>query len=112
MKTATLVTLTLATLFASACSNPTAAPTPVEAVTQLVADPPAIHVSTSNDISINVGGENGTIPCDWAAVPACGRGAFASCVQHGVGTGQPGPLAIWERSEWQCFPESFLPGRR
>lgn len=104
-----IATLIVLAALASACSPGLAAPTRDTAALQPVPVQPVTRVGPSASISINVGGENGTIPCDWPSVPQCGGGYFASCVQHGTGTGQPGPIARWEWSEWQCFPESFLP---
>lgn len=91
---------------ATACSSalPTA-PEPVKAVTLV----PTTAATVTNNRNINVDPNMGMIPCDWATVPVCGRGAFAACVQHGTGTGQPGPIANWEWSEWQCFPDAYLP---
>lgn len=110
----TMLRLTLAALtltVATACSSalPTA-PEPVAAVT-FVPTMTTTNTPSQNDRNINVTPETGMIPCDWATVPACGAHAFAACVQHGTGTGQPGPMAHWEWSEWQCFPDSYLPRR-
>lgn len=112
MKSTMIASLIAAALLASACSATPAGPTPAVVARQdIPAAGEADRAALGHDITINVTGENGTIPCAWEAVPACGRGAFASCVQHGTGLGQPGPIARWEWSEWQCFPERFLPGR-
>lgn len=97
----------LIALLTVACSSAPTSPT----ITQEPAPAarPADPAVGRSGIFINVTGENGTIPCDWDLAPVCGPGRFASCVQHGTGLGQPGPIARWESSEWQCFPESWLP---
>lgn len=103
----TIAAFTLAAAFlTAACTGSPTQPTSGE-VTPVAR--PADPVPLRTGIFINVGGENGTIPCDWDLAPVCGTGRFASCVQHGTGTGQPGPLGRWESSEWQCFPESWMP---
>ena len=106
MRTSTFAIALLALSTMVACSGSPTAPT-------IAQDPkpasrPADPAIGRSGIFINATGE-GMIPCDWDLAPVCGPGRFASCVQHGTGLGQPGPIARWESSEWQCFPESWLP---